>query len=236
MMAFAPVASTRDAARSARAPARPAEKRFTPIVVAEDPYGGIAYQLNRENEGLDIRVVKTVRREPVTPPAFETASEPPPAVASFGPMEASRDLYFAGPIEPAAPVLVARSAEVESFAPVFLPVSTLDPGDDLAVETADGFDEVGDGFATPRIFAPVAVRTFEPIEVGDEPYVGVAYELNRRHDGLGATTAVVARPGKAPDSPQSATRELSRAVRLTGEAVYAWVSVLTGPALVTVSK
>ena len=84
--------------------------------------------------------------------------------------------------------------------------------------------------------AALAARKFEPIEVANELYVGVAYELNRRNDGINVPSAAVARSKPPVKKPTPPAPELSRAVKLTGEAVYAWVSVLTGPALVTVSK
>ena len=72
------------------------------------------------------------------------------------------------------------------------------PGEDLFVETAGELLAAADGFAPapvePKLARPkpapamapaaIAVRKFEPIEVADELYVGVAYELNRRNDGI----------------------------------------------------
>jgi hypothetical protein len=232
VMAFAHGASTGGAATSAPAPRpaakRPEERRSAPIIVPEDPYGGVAFDLNRANEGLDIQELVPFRREPAASAAR--------AFDGFASMETCESLYFDGPTGPGAPGLVAANSVLARPTPTFAPVSALNPGDDLAVETTDALDRPTDGFATTGPIATVAARTFEPIEVGDALDVGVANELNRRHDGIVATTDVADASGKAPAAPRPATRELSRAVRLTGEALYAWVSVLTGPALVTVSK
>jgi hypothetical protein len=221
---------------------QPAPPRFTPIVVAENPYSGIAHELNRRNEGLDIKSVATVHRAPTI------AAPKVTSVAGFGSMETGENLYFAEPLEPVKPVVTVMVPRVTSPAAKIAPVASFDSGEDLFVEVAGELLGDSDGFATARpnpkaaapvlasAPAPVVVRKFEPIEVGDDLYVGVAYELNRRNEGLNIPAIAVARAKKSPVGPPLPTRELNRAVKLTEEAVYAWVSVLTGPALVTVSK
>ena len=167
-------------------------------------------------------------------------------------METTESLYFAEPLEPARPKFAANAPApaVTKAAPVITPVATLDSGEDLFVETAGELPAVADGFAPAPLeaklvkpkpapaMAPAAIaaRKFEPIEVADELYVGVAYELNRRNDGIIDPCVPVARSKPPSKKPTPPAPELSRAVKLTGEAVYAWVSVLTGPALVTVTK
>ena len=90
--------------------------------------------------------------------------------------------------------------------------------------------------------APASKPRFEPLETGPEQPVGVAYELNRRSEGLHdsspplpAALSIAASPSPSSSTPRP-TRELNRAVKLTRDAVYAWVNVFTGPALMTVTQ
>jgi hypothetical protein len=74
-----------------------------------------------------------------------------------------------------------------------------------------------------------AEPSFEPLEVGDDIYSGEAYALNRGAEGIAA-------PATAPASePENVDERLTNAVRLTREAVFAWASLLHGPAVVTIS-
>jgi hypothetical protein len=62
--------------------------------------------------------------------------------------------------------------------------------------------------------------------------------LNRQNEGIAIPTPIssLTKVKKAAPSTPLPTRELNRAVRLTRDAVYAWVNVFTGPALVTASQ
>jgi hypothetical protein len=94
--------------------------------------------------------------------------------------------------------------------------------------------------AEPRM-AHAASPAFEPMDVDDNYYRGVAYELNRASEGI-------VRPAPAPapvvkTEAQSTTAgasprdsRLATAVRLTREAVNAWASLLHGPAVVTITR
>jgi len=74
---------------------------------------------------------------------------------------------------------------------------------------------------------------YELMVVGDDLYVGVAYALNRASEGLG-----LASEGFISQEPAAASRvsQLSVALRLTREAVYAWSNLLHGPAVVAISR
>ena len=72
--------------------------------------------------------------------------------------------------------------------------------------------------------------------VGEDLCAGIAYELNRRNEGLCIPALSLAKAQGPKISPPQASPDLSRAVRLTRDAVYAWVNVFTGPAVVTVSQ
>jgi len=74
---------------------------------------------------------------------------------------------------------------------------------------------------------------FEPMVVGEDLYMGVAYALNRASDGLGLASDV-----SSSQTPSDASRasQLSVALRLTREAVYAWSNLLHGPAVVAIAR
>jgi hypothetical protein len=74
---------------------------------------------------------------------------------------------------------------------------------------------------------PARIRTFEPIEVPADLESGIADELNRASEGLGN----VPRNERADRSEAGGNdgRGIGKAVRLTREAAFAWMSLLTGP-------
>ncbi len=181
----------------------------------------------------------------VVPPVRTEAALP----TSFGPMESSPSLYFAE--ELTLPAKSVTSKPTESKQPIATQ-SAVRPHlaaaatsvihelpDDLDIEVAGELVRQDDGFgapAPPRA-APVvaAVARFEPLEVEYDYYAGTAFELNFRNDGLNLPAHPVLHTTKTDlPAPQSA-REISRAVKLTRDALYAWVNIFTGPALVTVS-
>jgi hypothetical protein len=81
---------------------------------------------------------------------------------------------------------------------------------------------------------PARIRTFEPIEVPADLESGIAYELNRASEGLGN----VPRNERADRSEAGGDdgRGIGKAVRLTREAAFAWMSLLTGPAPVEMTS
>jgi hypothetical protein len=81
---------------------------------------------------------------------------------------------------------------------------------------------------------PARIRTFEPIEVPADLESGIAYELNRASEGLGN----VPRNERADRSEAGGNdgRGVGKAVRLTREAAFAWMSLLTGPTPVEITS
>ena len=73
--------------------------------------------------------------------------------------------------------------------------------------------------------APVEAPEFDPMEVGDDLYPGLAFALNREAEGI-----VLAPPAPAA----SRSEQWAQAIRLTREAAYAWANLLHGPAVVTI--
>jgi hypothetical protein len=207
---------------------------FQPIAVPADLYGGIAFTLNRENEGLGIKPAVAARH--------------PAAIASFAPLEASPNLYFAGELRMASIAVTAKSAAIAAFSrpTASRPVSrnagnrAPDTLEDLFIEVAGELAPANDGFGTiagkSRFSAGATRPRFEPLEVGQDFQTGLAYELNRGHDGtrLPATSGIKA--AKATSSMPLPPGDLTRAMELTREAVYAWYTVFTGPAIVTASQ
>ena len=185
-------------------------------------------------------------------PKLVVAATPKPIVApiiGFGTMETSANLYFAGAVSfPAKSVLAAIPSK-----PVQSPAKAADPrvsssttsgsnarDEDLDIEVAGELIPFDDGFGThapirkPSISA--ATPRFQPLEVSHSYYVGTAYELNSRNDGLRLPVQTIVSTTKTETPASAPTHDLNRAVKLTREAVYAWVNVFTGPALVTVSQ
>jgi hypothetical protein len=103
----------------------------------------------------------------------------------------------------------------------------------------------------PTVICPIEVveeaapaLTFDPFEVSDDPYVGMAYELNRESmEGLvvpdqpaPAVDVRAAEPLVQAETPVDVPggQRLATAVRLTGEALHAWATLLQGPAVVSI--
>ncbi len=237
-------------------------RRNEPVVVAKNPGGG-ADKLIQQSRGIGINPpVASAPRPVVTSPARPAmASAPRPVVTSparpamasqtsFGPMETSASLYFAGELTPPAKSVLPtprREPTKPSATPVAVrpPLSppateTRELPDDLDIEMAGELVREDDGFGAPAeaAKAPVTAATprFEPLEVSCDYYVGTAFELNSRNDGLSIPAESAVETAKTDVPAPHSGRDLSRAVKLTRDAVYAWVNVFTGPALVTVSQ
>jgi hypothetical protein len=222
-----------------RKPARPA---FEPLIVDERLTTGVAYELNRQNEGLGIKP-DAPRLARFSPPRPET-----PPLPSFALLEASENLYFSGRLDPISPAgsvtVVAQARPVPPREERSVPVSMdeLDlPGDGLTIEH-DGFAVAWIPFATVApspapTQAPRAAGRFEPLDVQDNGESRFADELNRRSEGFDDPAPSIASVRKTDISFNlPPARELNRAMKLTKDAVYAWVNVFTGPALVTASQ
>ncbi|MGZ3334358.1 MAG: hypothetical protein ACXWOV_03740 [Isosphaeraceae bacterium] len=222
-------------------------RRFEPIVVAKNPRGGVAEKLIQPSQGIGINPALAGAPRPAL------ASAPRPALASessFGPMETSTSLYFAGELTPPAksvlptpPMVPTKpSATPVAVRPPLSPAvtETRELPDDLDIEVAGELVRQDDGFGAPApaTKAPLTAATprFEPLEVSCDYYVGTAFELNFRNEGFNIPAETVVHTAKIDVPAPHSARELSRAVKLTRDAVYAWVNVFTGPALVTVSQ
>jgi len=238
-------------------------RRFEPIVVAKNPRGGVVDSAQPLKRGIGINpavagaprpAMASAPRPPVTSPSRPgAASALRPALASesgFGPMETSTSLYFAGELTPPAksvlptPPMVPTKPSATPVAvrpPLSLAVTeTRELPDDLDIEAAGELvrQDVGFGAPAPAAKAPLTAATprFEPLEVSCDYYLGTAFELNFRNDGFNIPAETVVHTAKIDVPAPHSARELSRAVKLTRDAVYAWVNVFTGPALVTVSE
>jgi hypothetical protein len=73
--------------------------------------------------------------------------------------------------------------------------------------------------------APSEAPKFDPMEVGDDLYPGLAFALNRAAEGI-----VLAPPAPA----SSRGEQWAQAIRLTREAAFAWANLLHGPAVVAI--
>jgi hypothetical protein len=221
-------------------PARPA---FEPLVVDEILSTGVAYTLNRQNEGIGIKpdVPRLIRSSP-------RRAETPP-LPSFALLEASENLYFCGRLDPIRPTgTVTVVAHQQPLAPRREESRLPESMDELDLPD-DGLTIEHDGFAVAWIpitrvspspapaALPRAAGLFEPLEVDDNVESRFADELNRRSEGLDipAPTIASSRRNHVGFNPPPA-RELNRAMKLTRDAVSAWVNVFTGPALVTASQ
>jgi hypothetical protein len=135
--------------------------------------------------------------------------------------------------------LASTTGEEEDAAPAA-------PAPDLPEQTALDADSEFDAVVEEMVadFArqetPVVVAeptgTFEPYPLCDDLYPGLAYELNRQAEGLDIDAAEVDAPPPGPAPSETAGNQLSTAVRLTREAVFAWINLLQSPALVTISR
>jgi hypothetical protein len=137
----------------------------------------------------------------------------------------------------------------DQVAPAVEPVAEATPAttDDAVAPPAETLtDQAFDGvvtqmvssFATdatpvpPAAVAVLETPSFEPAEVGDDLYPGLAYELNRASEGAPLPAQEVAQAALAPTSGQPKSKSptpgerLAAAVRLTNQAVSAWVGLL----------
>jgi hypothetical protein len=203
-------------------------------------------------QGIGINPVIVPPQGPAVAASRRAAVTPTHSLASpssFGPMEKGASLYFAGELRPwttNTPIGGAGDSKQAPATPVASRPSlaelaeALESQHDLNLEMVGELQQLDDGFGTPpiAILAPVRLTTpeFIPIEAEGDRKVGIAYELNSLNDGLSTPEEHAFRTTRNDLSAPQSSREISRAMRLTRDAVYAWVNVFTGPALVTVSR
>jgi hypothetical protein len=167
----------------------------------------------------------------------KTASAPKPVlaapkVATTAPTPAAKPVVTSPKVATTRPAPAVRTASAPSV--------VKESADDLDLETGS-ISPIDDGFGAFTVHA--AIRTsnaagaprFEPL-VAEARSVGVAQELNRRYDGHCTPAPSNAKAGTPSASVSRASPDLSRAVRLTREALFAWVNVFTGPKMASASQ
>lgn len=158
---------------------------------------------------------------------------------AFTAMGTATDLYFDGafalearvePVPPPAAVLAAAETLPEPAAPSdsreFAPLPGFE-GLDPIVAVEDAVPDADDGPPAPEAFAESTMSYAEAVAAMDDLPDNVFAPI----DDAPSEPVAVQEP---PTSPVAA-HDVNRAVRLTREAFSAWVGVLTGPAVVTVS-
>lgn len=164
-------------------------------------------------EGIFIYVAEA----PGTPRETDRPVAPPQATI-VGDDQAALDLAFRSIVEEMAPTFAVELAAMASAS------RTEADRETMAVELAPVATTSVQSEPTGRVASP------EPLEVGEDLYPGEAYALNRLSEGIGQETPV------AFVEPASPRDRLTNAVRLTREAIFAWTSLLHGPAMVTATR
>ncbi len=164
--------------------------------------------------------------------SFSTECDAAPA---FEPMVIGEDLYTGTAYElnrASEGLDIPRLAIGERAAPAVFPsiaVVAESPSEEMH---SIRWEDRGPDRCLPNEASGRGKGRFEPMVVGEDLYVGVAYELNRASEGL--ALASVSTSQASPDA--SRLSQLSVALRLTREAVYAWSNLLHGPAVVAISR
>jgi hypothetical protein len=232
---------------------------FDPIVVGDRLYTGVAYELNSRNDGLNLPRSSVML--PLPTPAAQPADLARLAVDRYGSSglamlrSLGRNLRDAAERELAArQELAAREANALAFeamgnadnlyfAEAPAPAVEAAPAPIVAEASAFEVMEASDNLYFADAPAPM---------VAEAAPVATTVTLDVLPDELFAPVDAVAAADPAPgrdekdDEPSIASSrpeqdaaaarpEVNRAVRLTREALYAWVNVLSGPALVTVA-
>jgi hypothetical protein len=172
---------------------------FEPIAVDESAGNGLADELNRQAEGLDLPAATITRVATIRPPA---ATQPVEAV----------DRLFADNQVWAEPVATAMSAPpAPQSRPRFEPIAVAESASSLADELNRASEGIDIQVATAPTPAP-RQPSFEPIAVAEDAS-SLADELNRMAEGL---------PAVGDPEPS-----VNTAIRLTRDAALAWMNVLT---------
>ena len=162
------------------------------------------------------------------------------------------------------PIIGPRASIAKRIAPPTEPGSSeLEESIDRDRAFATVVELMASAFAIDRVLdentAPRAVPPFEPLEVGEDLSTGEAPPRNRGAEEVGIVAPEVDRsegrdvrgsqslchkpeflaknrgfPGETPT--YGTDSQLSHALRLTREAMFAWANLLHGPAVVTISR
>jgi hypothetical protein len=131
--------------------------------------------------------------------------------------------------------MVADFSKVEVADKATPAAPIVDEADALDLELAETLDLVTRAIdAAPSKAETVMQGTdYQPLEVGEDLYPGEAYVLNRDAEGLGASAPI---GGIDAVGGVTTGNQINQAVRLTRDAVYAWLNLLQSPAIVTISR
>jgi hypothetical protein len=132
-------------------------------------------------------------------------------------------------------------AVVEEMVADFVRVDASSPDQGLSEAGAEN-----DGTAATALVSLPAAG-YELIELYDDLYPGLAFELNRQSEGIATSASASATESTpavaevlplpaAPMDPEAVPSQLGQAVRLTRDALHAWMNLLQSPAIVTMSR
>ena len=202
------------------APSAPERLKVIPVDAVADLTVPTAPMPLVETEVASADACPAVEPAAVADAAFDAAQVD--VIASF-----NRDLA-------AAETEISKAVPAEPFEPIVVPEGP-------AMDLASVLNRESEGLTVDA--GPVAARgalrleSFEAGDLADDP----AYVLIRESEGLGSAARVAERESTgspllvqfAGPTPGS---QLTRAVRLTREAVFAWANLRHGPAVVTIDR
>ena len=141
---------------------------------------------------------------------------------------------------PAAPVAIASedmaSPDLALEGPAQEEVTEIAPAEVAAAEAPNDPDQIFEGVIeevvlsfdldTSTLASTEANSSDQPLEISEDLYEGEAYALNQISDGIEDSIP-------SADKANPTEDQLTQAVRLTRQAVFAWASLLHGPAVVS---
>jgi hypothetical protein len=250
-----------DAAVVAVRRAEPPRPTFDPIVVGDRLNFGVAYELNFRNEGLNLPSSPVML--PLPTPAVQPADLAGLAIARYGSSglemlrSLGRNLRDAAGRELAArQERAARETNALAFeamgnaenlyfvdvpAPVVEAAAAPNVAETSTFEAMEASESLyfADALAPVVAESPSIAPTTAALDViPDDPFapadaIAAAKQLEPSREEKGDESSIAS--SQADTDTTIARPEVNRAVRLTREALYAWVNVLSGPALVTVA-
>jgi hypothetical protein len=212
---------------------------FDPIVVGDRLYTGVAYELNFRNDGINLPPSPVMLPLPTL--AVQPADLARLAVDRYGSSSLAMLRSLGRNLRDAAERELAARQELAALEANALAFEAMGSADNVYFAEAPAL-------AVEPVPAPIVAEAsaFESMEASDNLYfadapapeaaeaapVETAVALDVLPDDPFAPVDAVA---TAETDATVARPEVNRAVRLTREALYAWVNVLSGPALVTVA-